>query len=64
LLTGILPVTSFQAYLWQAASYCTTAHVTDLGNFTLDNLLPGDYSLVLSGPELEIHLDDLPVYAH
>ena len=63
LLTGIVPVGSFQAYLWQAASYCHTAPVTGLGNFTLDNLLPGAYSLVLSGPDLEIHLDDLPVTA-
>lgn len=61
LLTGTFPAASFQAYLWQAARYCATTPVTDLGNFAIDNLAPGNYSLVLSGPDLEIHLEDLPV---
>ena len=64
LLTGTYQVNSFQAYLWQEARYHATVHVDDLGNFTIDNLTPGDYSLILSGPDLEIHLEDLPVRAN
>ena len=64
LLTGIYQSHGFQAYLWQAATHRATVIVNDLGNFTIDNLTPGDYSLVLSGPDMEIHLDYVPVYAH
>jgi hypothetical protein len=64
LVTGAVPLGAFQAYLWQAATHCTTTPVDDFGNFAIDNLAPGDYSLVLSGPELEIHLEDLPVFTH
>ena len=64
LLTGIYQAHGFRAYLWQAATHRATVIVNDLGNFTIDNLTPGDYSLVLSGPDMEIHLDFVPVYAH
>ncbi len=64
LLTGIYQAHGFRAYLWQAATHRATVAVNDLGNFTIDNLIPGDYSLVLSGPDMEIHLDYVPVYAH
>ncbi len=64
LLTGIYQAHGFRAYLWLAATHCATVLVNDLGNFAIDNLTPGDYSLVLSGPDMEIHLDHVPVHAH
>ena len=64
LLTGIYQAHGFRAYLWLAATHCATVLVNDLGNFAIDNLTPGDYSLVLSGPDMKIHLDHVQVHAH
>jgi len=64
LLTGLDDTSGFQAFLWQGASCLATVELNDLGNFTIDDLAPGDYSLILTGPGMEIHLDIFPVHAH
>lgn len=49
------------AFLWQARQRVAVVPVDDLGNFVIPGLSPGSYELILSGPELEIHIQELPV---
>jgi hypothetical protein len=49
------------AFLWQAQQRVAVVPVDDLGNFVIPGLSPGSYELILSGPELEIHIQELPV---
>jgi hypothetical protein len=50
-----------EAYLWQADQRVAVVSVDELGNFVIPNLAPGSYELILSGPEIEIHIQDLQV---
>lgn len=50
-----------QAHLWQNATQLATTAVDELGNFALTPLAPGRYELILSGGDLEIHIQDLTV---
>jgi len=50
-----------EAHLWQTGQRVTGAPVDDLGNFVLPALLPGEYELILAGPELEIHIQHIQV---
>lgn len=50
-----------QAHLWQAGQPITTVALDELGNFVLPHLKPGRYDLTLSGPEIEIHIQDLEI---
>lgn len=49
------------ARLSQAERRVATAPVDDLGNFTISNLAPGSYALILASPEVEVHIQDLEI---
>jgi hypothetical protein len=38
-----------------------TTSVDEIGNFIISQLAPGHYKLILSGPNIEIHVPSLPV---
>jgi hypothetical protein len=50
-----------EAHLWQADQRVAVVPVDELGNFVIPDLAPGSYELILSGPEIEIHIQDLRV---
>jgi hypothetical protein len=50
-----------KAHLWQADQHVAVVSVDELGNFVIPDLAPGSYELILSGPEIEIHIQDLQV---
>lgn len=60
LLLGAEPA-GLTAQLWQEERPVAAAEVDEIGNFTLGPLEPGDYELILSGPSLEIHVQDLSI---
>ncbi len=64
LITGA-EATGWQATLWQEdgplAELVQTQEIDDLGNFVLEGLLPGSYSLTLRGEEIEVVVQELVV---
>jgi hypothetical protein len=60
LVTGI-DTGGFQAHLWRAGSRVATTEIDELGNLALPGLEPGQYELILAGPEIEIHIQELQV---
>jgi len=50
-----------KAHLWAAEQRLATVPVDELGNFVLSNVLCGSYELMLSGPEIDIHIQDLEI---
>ena len=60
LVTG-MDTRGLKAHLWQVDQLVTTASVDDLGNFVIPHLAPASYELILSGPEVEIHLQTLEI---
>jgi hypothetical protein len=61
LVTGLSDPQTVTVHLWQAGQQLLTGPVDDLGNFEISDLAPAGYELILSGPETEIHIQDLPV---
>ena len=51
----------WRAHLWQEGERVAEATVDDLGNFVLSDLEPGGYDLILGGPDVELHLQNLDV---
>lgn len=64
LVTGA-QATGWQATLWQEdgplAELVQTEEIDDLGNFVIEGLLPGSYSLTLRGEEVEVVVQELVV---
>jgi len=58
LLIGIDPA-GFQAHLWHGTERLAISGVDELGNFSVPDLEPGEYQLILSGPKTEIHIQSL-----
>jgi hypothetical protein len=52
---------NLQANLWRDDQVVTSGDVDELGNFTLSGLETGNYELFLSGPDVEIQIQDLEV---
>lgn len=52
---------ALQATLWRAEQQVATAPVDDLGNFTVGNLTPGQYELILTGAQDEVHIQNLQI---
>lgn len=50
-----------EAHLWQAGEQIAVVPLDELGNFVIPELAPGGYELILSGPAVEIHIQDLDV---
>ena len=62
LVTGI-NISELVAHLWLADRHVGQVPVDELGNLVVPNLPPGSYELILSGPEVEVHIRDLDVGA-
>jgi len=60
LITGI-ELRELTGHLWLAGEHVAEAAVDDLGNLIIGDLQPGSYLLILSGPDLEIQIQDLDV---
>ena len=60
LVTG-LETRQLEAHLWRGDEPIITVPVDELGNFVIAGLVPGRYELILSGPAVEIHIQDLDV---
>jgi hypothetical protein len=50
-----------KVHLWQADERVAEVPADELGNFIIPDLAPGSYELILSGPEVEIHIQELHV---
>jgi anti-sigma factor RsiW len=61
LVTGLDNPHQLEVHVWQAGQRIATAPVDELGNFALSNVTPGSYELILSGPEVEIHIQALDI---
>lgn len=60
-LVGAEEAGDFRAWLLQRGEQTGAATVDEFGNFELSSLLTGEYQLVLSGPGVEIRIEDLAV---
>jgi hypothetical protein len=60
LVIGVEP-SGLKTHLWQAEQRVAVVSVDELGNFVIPNLAPGRYELILSGPEVEVHIQELQV---
>ncbi|MCB9420732.1 MAG: carboxypeptidase regulatory-like domain-containing protein [Ardenticatenaceae bacterium] len=60
LLIGVETVETV-AHLWQNAQKTAQIPVDEIGNFTFTGLAPGRYELIVSGPDFEIHVQELVV---
>jgi len=49
------------AHLWRGGERQTTLTIDELGNFSVPDLAPGGYELILSAPDVEIHLPPIEV---
>ena len=62
LITG-MATSELVAYFWLADRCVGEVPVDELGNLVIPGLAPGSYDLILSGPEVEVHIRDLDVGA-
>ena len=62
LVTG-MATSELVAYFWLDDRRVGEVPVDELGNLTMPDLAPGSYELILSGPEVEVHIRDLDVGA-
>ena len=60
LVTG-LETNEFTIQVSQGDQVIATTSVDEIGNFIISHLTPSHYQLVLSGPNMEIHIQSLPV---
>ena len=60
LVTG-LETNEFTIQVSQGDQVITTTSVDEIGNFIIPHLSPGHYKLILTGPNMEIHIQSLPV---
>lgn len=60
LIVGMEPG-GLEAHLWQAERRVAVISVDELGNFVIPNLAPGSYELILSGPKVEVHIQELQI---
>lgn len=60
LLIGVEPLET-AAHLWQDAQKVAEVLVDEFGNFVIVGLAPDSYELIVSGPDFEIHLQELAV---
>lgn len=60
LVTGI-DAGELVAHLWLADQQVVQVPVDELGNLVIPGLVPGSYDLILSGPEVEVHIRDLDI---
>lgn len=61
LLSDLSDYTGYTVGLWQGGQQLTLIPVDLLGNFVIEDLSEGRYELILSGPEIELHIQDLAI---
>jgi hypothetical protein len=61
LVIGLVEGQELKAHLWRSGQRIATVPVDESGNFVIPGLTPGGYELILSGPEVEIHIQELQV---
>ncbi len=61
LVLGATP-SEMTAHLWQSGRPLAANPVDESGNFIFTQLAAGEYELILSGADQEIHVQDLPVH--
>jgi hypothetical protein len=54
-------VEELAAHLWREGKYLSTALLDELGDFVFSGLESGRYELILAGPSVEIHVQELDV---
>jgi anti-sigma factor ChrR (cupin superfamily) len=60
LVTGI-DTRAFKAHLWKAGRPTASVEIDELGNLIIPGVEPANYELILSGPDIEIHIQELPI---
>jgi hypothetical protein len=61
LVVGSEAPQELEAHLWAGEQPLATVPVDELGNFVLSNVVCGSYELMLSGPKIDIHIQDLEI---
>ena len=61
LVIGLDDPHQLEVHLWHADRQLATVAVDELGNFHIPDLAPGSYDIILSGPEVEIHIEALEI---
>lgn len=61
LVVGVDDPHEVEVHLWRDDQRVATGPMDETSNFVIPNLAPGHYELILSGPEVEIHIQDLEV---
>jgi hypothetical protein len=61
LVLGLDEPASAEVHLWGADQRLASVSVEETANFVFPDLVPGHYELILSGPDLEIHIQDVEV---
>ena len=64
LIIGLAEGHELEAHLWRSDQCVDTVSVDELGDFVFPNLAPDNYELILSGSEVEIHIQNLKVSTH
>ncbi len=61
LVAGVDDPQAYQVYLWKDNQRVTAVALDDTVNFVIPDLAAGRYELILSGPGVEVHVQDVPV---
>jgi hypothetical protein len=61
LVAGVDDPQAHQVYLWKDSQRMTAVSVDETANFVIPDLAAGRYELILSGPGVEVHVQDVPV---
>jgi hypothetical protein len=61
LVAGVDDPQAHQVYLWKDSQRMTAVSLDETANFVIPDLAAGRYELILSGPGVEVHVQDVPV---
>lgn len=61
LVIGVNEPHELEVHLWHAGQHLVTVPVGETGGFFITSLTAGSYELILAGPEVEIHIQELDV---
>jgi hypothetical protein len=61
LVAGVDDPQAHQVHLWKDSQRMTAVSVDKTANFVIPDLAAGRYELILSGPGVEVHVQDVPV---
>jgi hypothetical protein len=61
LVTGLEEPQGPTVHVWREGIPQASSQVDELGNFVLTDLAPGSYELILTNPQIEVHVQELDV---